>query len=314
MALALKTSGTFVTNISAKYKTLQKDEVHSAMPDDDVVVSVIVPVLHENGVAAALGAHLLHVSCGIPFELIIVCAENYCGENSGKPDTLSCNTKTESGAGCSGSFVSGAVCAGGRQGHGDVEFCAGKPQTANAVLTSSVRSIVISAPKGRARQMNAGAAAAKGAYLLFLHADTRLPQQAFTFMAEALERVKAGAFGLSIEDDGLYFRFVERIADVRNRLTRTPYGDQAQFFRTDFFHALNGYADIPIMEDVDIMRRIRRGGHAVEILKNRVATSARRWHKEGRLYCSVRNVCLRTLYALGVSPHSLSRWYRAHRG
>lgn len=170
------------------------------------------------------------------------------------------------------------------------------------------------APIGRARQMNAAAACARGRVLLFLHADTRLPHNAFAHMLDALSRVQAGAFSLGIDGGGLFFRLTERVADARNRLTRTPYGDQAQFFCTAYFRQLGGYADIPLMEDVDIMRRIRRRGDPIEIVKSRVATSARRWHKEGLLYCSARNVCLRALYALGVSPHSLSRWYRAHRG
>lgn len=184
---------------------------------------------------------------------------------------------------------------------------------------------VISSPSGRARQMNAGAASAMGDGLIFLHADTRLPRDGLISVARALfgwpdsltaegrARREAGAFGLSMDTASPLLRFLVRAADFRNRLFRTPYGDQAQFFRADTFREIGGYADIPLMEDVEIMRRLRDSGRPIRILSRRIQTSPRRYEAEGMWRCALRNLCLRTLYALGVPPQPLARWYRAQK-
>lgn len=172
----------------------------------------------------------------------------------------------------------------------------------------------VASPPGRARQMNAGAAVARGEALLFLHADTHLPLDAFSLLRRARqEGIRAGAFRLGIAAPGLWFRVAERLACWRNRLVHTPYGDQAQFFDTELFRAVGGYPDQPLMEDVEVMRRLRKAGVRIVILPGRVETSARRWFVEGPLRCTLRNLCLRLLYALGVPAHALSRWYRVHK-
>ncbi|KAF5030253.1 hypothetical protein DSECCO2_640040 [anaerobic digester metagenome] len=107
---------------------------------------------------------------------------------------------------------------------------------------------------------------------------------------------------------------VEALANLRNRLSRTPYGDQAQFFRVGVFRAMGGYPDLPLMEDVEIMRRLRRAGLPLALLALPAVTSARRWRDEGAVRCTLRNVCLRLLYALGVPAQILARWYRARKG
>ncbi len=170
------------------------------------------------------------------------------------------------------------------------------------------------APAGRARQMNAGALSARGDVLLFLHADTRLPQGAFLHIARALSggRFAAGAFDLRYGSDRLSIRLVARVACLRSRLTRMPYGDQAQFFRRDYFEALGGYADIPLMEDVEIMRRIKDRGERIFILPEPVISSARRQEKEGVVFCTLRNWAIITLYFLGMSPERLVRFYKNH--
>ncbi len=170
------------------------------------------------------------------------------------------------------------------------------------------------APAGRSRQMNAGAAAARGEFLLFLHADTRLPPGAFRLIADTLSegRYAAGAFDLRYASDRLSIRVVARVACLRSRLTRIPYGDQAHFFRRETFESLGGYADIPLMEDVEIMRRIKGRGEPISILDKAVITSARRQEKEGVVTCTLRNWTLVTLYALGVHPHRLVRFYKNH--
>jgi rSAM/selenodomain-associated transferase 2 len=174
--------------------------------------------------------------------------------------------------------------------------------------------IPLVAPAGRARQMNAGAKIARGEVLLFLHADTRLPPGAFRCIGDALAdgRFAAGAFDLQYGSTRPSMRFVARVACIRSRLTRLPYGDQAQFFRRDYFNTLGGYADIPLMEDVEIMGRIKGRGDRIVILREAVVTSARRQEKEGVLYCTLRNWTIITLYFLGVSPEKLVRFYKNH--
>jgi len=174
---------------------------------------------------------------------------------------------------------------------------------------------LLTAPAGRARQMNAGAALAKGQALLFLHADTRLPPNAFRRVAETLAdgRTMAGAFDLQYGSNRPSIRLIGRVACLRSRLTRIPYGDQAQFFRRDYFERLGGFSDIPLMEDVEIMRRIKARGDRICILPEPVVTSARRQEKEGVLYCTLRNWTIISLYCLGMSPQRLIRFYRNHR-
>ena len=171
---------------------------------------------------------------------------------------------------------------------------------------------LLTAPAGRARQMNAGADAATGDFLLFLHADTRLPAGAFRRIAETLSdgRHGAGAFDLRYDSERPSMRIIARAACLRSRLTRIPYGDQAHFFRRDYFEAIGGYADIPFLEDVEIMRRIKRRRERICILPEPVVTSARRQQQEGVLACTVRNGVVVALYYAGMSPERLARFYR----
>jgi rSAM/selenodomain-associated transferase 2 len=117
--------------------------------------------------------------------------------------------------------------------------------------------------KGRSRQMNHGAALATGDILLFLHADTELPRNAFALIADALKdgRVAAGAFDLGMKSHKRIYRITETYVYLRTRLTRVPFGDQAIFMRRAYFERISGYLDIPVMEDVEIMKRIRKRGY-----------------------------------------------------
>ena len=176
--------------------------------------------------------------------------------------------------------------------------------------------VTITCEKGRGRQMNAGADVAKGDMLIFLHADTRLPDRAFEKVAQVLEdeRYVAGAFDLSIDSDRLILKYIAARARLRSRLNRIPYGDQAIFMRKSYFEEIGRFKEIPIMEDIELMRRIRRRGDRICILPDRVKASARRWEKEGAIYATVRNQVLVALYYLGVSPEKLARFYRTHTG
>lgn len=165
--------------------------------------------------------------------------------------------------------------------------------------------------KGRGIQMNAGAAIASGDVLLFLHADTELPEGGLTEVVRSMknEQFVGGAFSLALGGKGLWFRIIERVASLRSRLTRIPYGDQAIFIRRDHFSAMGGYREWPIMEDVDLMRRLKREGAKINLLKSQARSSTRRWEKEGVAACTLRNWAIMGLYLLGVSPKKLARWY-----
>jgi len=173
---------------------------------------------------------------------------------------------------------------------------------------------IISNKSGRAVQMNTGAGIARGQFLMFLHVDTTLSKQAVIRIAHLAKdtSVRCGAFSLGIKHTAKAFRAIEIMANLRTRITRLPYGDQTQFFRKEYFNRLGGFADIPLMEDVEIMQRVKRRKDCCRILPEKVYTSARRWEKEGIVYCTLRNWMLISLYSLGVSPHRLAAYYRRH--
>jgi hypothetical protein len=147
--------------------------------------------------------------------------------------------------------------------------------------------------------------------VLFLHADTLLPKTWDTLVKAALHVKDAGAFDVCIATTSRWLRFVAWTTNRRARLFDTPYGDQAQFFKATVFERIGHYPAVPLMEDVAIMKTLKAKGFTLQILNTPVTTSPRRWHKEGLLYTTLRNRLLSTLYALGVSPESLARWYRA---
>lgn len=169
------------------------------------------------------------------------------------------------------------------------------------------------AQQGRANQMNEGALKARGEVLLFLHADTHLPHHWDRWVLQALEHHKAGAFSLGIDDKHPLLRCIEHMANFRTSITKIPYGDQAHFFQTSCFKHLKGYKNIPLMEDVEMMKRLKQRGEKIALLKPKVLTSARRWHKEGILYTTPRNRTLSFLYWLGVSPKHLVKRYKEHQ-
>lgn len=173
--------------------------------------------------------------------------------------------------------------------------------------------VTVESPPGRARQMNAGAALAQGTILLFLHADTRLPVNAFADIRREIEDGgSAGAFDLAIDSPRFAYRIIAFFANLRTRVERTPYGDQAQFIKTSDFQHLGGFTDIPIMEDVEFFKRIRMEGLPIAILRGKVKTSPRRWENEGILRRTLTNWWLRIRFALGASPAKLAEYYRPH--
>lgn len=169
--------------------------------------------------------------------------------------------------------------------------------------------------KGRGMQMNKGASVARGDILLFLHTDTELPEDAFRTISSALDKKEyvGGAFDLGIKSDRFVFRIIEKAVYIRTRLTGIPYGDQAIYIKKDFFKKINGFKEIPLMEDVELIRRIKKSGYEMHLIPQKVQTSPRRWEEEGVIYCTLRNWVLITLYSFGVQPAKLVKFYYRDR-
>ncbi len=168
---------------------------------------------------------------------------------------------------------------------------------------------IVRAPKGRAKQLNAGASLAAHPLLLFLHADTVLPPGYPTTVRRILARpdVACGAFRLRIEPAGSTLRAIERIANLRARRFALPYGDQALFLRADRFRRLGGFPDLPVMEDFELVRRLRRAGR-IEIAAEAVETSSRRWHRYGTWRTTLLNQIAVLAYLGGVPAGTIARW------
>jgi rSAM/selenodomain-associated transferase 2/rSAM/selenodomain-associated transferase 1 len=173
---------------------------------------------------------------------------------------------------------------------------------------------VIVCGRGRAIQMNAGAAAAMGEILLFLHADTQLPAGWADAVREALRKpsVGVGAFSFATDSPLRSLRAIERLANWRGRRLGIVFGDQALFCRRGDFEAAGGFPEQPLLEDWELVRRLRRRGKAV-ILPQAVVTSARRWHERGPWRTSLKNASITLAYLGGVPPAPLARWYRRVR-
>lgn len=181
-----------------------------------------------------------------------------------------------------------------------------------ALATKHARIVV--GPPGRARQLNAGAAAAHGEWLVFLHADSRVPAATRRALLAALVEepgFEAAVFRFAIDLPRPWKQFIEVGQALRERWYRLPYGDQGLLIRRQLFEALGGYADLPIMEDVDLIRRLKRRGVAIRTLPATLLTSGRRYRAHGVLRTWLGNVLLISLYLLGVPPRRIARWRAA---
>ena len=177
-------------------------------------------------------------------------------------------------------------------------------------LAESAGAEILVTEANRARQLNAGAKVASGDVFLFLHADTTLPMGFRSAVERTLfsRNAALGAFTLAIDAKGAKYRVVEAVVAIRSRLSKLPYGDQAIFVRKTIFAKMGGFADIPLMEDYEFVRRIGRGGR-VSILPLRVVTSGRRWERLGVVRTAVLNFFIILAYHLGVAPKRLACWY-----
>jgi rSAM/selenodomain-associated transferase 2 len=173
---------------------------------------------------------------------------------------------------------------------------------------------VVVAPGGRAAGLNAGAALASGDVLLFLHADTILPPNAFALVRRALDdpAVVGGRFRIALDNPALPFRVIAFWINLRDRVLGGFTGDQAVFVRAGVFRRIGGYAPVPLMEDLDFASRLERAGKVVR-LQQTVTTGARRWERHGVLRTVFRMWTLRLLYRAGVHPRHLAPHYRDAR-
>ena len=186
----------------------------------------------------------------------------------------------------------------------------------SACQAADPRVILTASPPGRGVQQNAGLRAARGDIILFLHADTLLPDNAFTLIRQAMHdpALAGGAFSLRYAETSPGLAFIATAANLRSGATRVPYGDQAIFVRRAVFEAVGGFRPLPVMEDLEFMTRLRRAGLPIRILAMPVRTSGRRQLREGLVRCTLRNLTLRLLYHLGVPPRVLAGLYRRHGG
>ena len=170
--------------------------------------------------------------------------------------------------------------------------------------------VVLFSPRGRARQMNAGGYVAEGEVLLFLHADTALPQGFLHLISGALAdpQIVGGRFDVRLDAEGWPFRMVETLMNVRSRITKISTGDQAIFVRREVFQKMGGYPELELMEDVEFSCRLKREGR-IACLRERVTTSARRWQRDGVARTIVKMWILRLCHFLGVSTSRLRTHY-----
>lgn len=178
-------------------------------------------------------------------------------------------------------------------------------------IAKKLEVIVVEPPtKGRAQQMNAGAAVATGDILLFLHADTKLPHNYDQLIINTLTQPKviAGAFELAIDSPRASLRFIEVMVKLRSHLFSLPYGDQALFMKRSTFKQVGGFPDLAIMEDFAFVKQLKRQGK-IAIAPAVVTTSSRRWDKLGVWRTTLINQLMIIGYYLGVSPEKLRKFY-----
>jgi rSAM/selenodomain-associated transferase 2/rSAM/selenodomain-associated transferase 1 len=198
----------------------------------------------------------------------------------------------------------------GRMPHGEAIVVDGGSRDRTVEVAEKWGARVIRTEPNRGKQMNLGAREALGDILLFLHADTLLPGNYSVFIRKALTdpNVVGGAFAWRVEPSTPFLRYLEKNVAWRTKIFQMPYGDQAYFVRTSVFREMGGYADIPLMEDVEYIRRLRKIGKLAFITQP-VVTSPRRYQKRGPVRTTLRNKLTLFGYYLRVPPERLSKFY-----
>jgi rSAM/selenodomain-associated transferase 2 len=201
------------------------------------------------------------------------------------------------------------ACLARLDGAGEVIVVDGGSSDGTPDLAAELGARVIQAPRGRGEQLRHGAAAARGEWLLFLHADTLLDEGWLAAVEDhiAVRPADAACFTFRLDDHSWQVRVIEAGVAFRVRLLGLPYGDQGLLISRPLYDQLGGFRSLPLMEDVDLVRRIgRRGLRQLDIA---AVTSAERWRRDGWWQRSARNLVCLTLYGLGVSPARIARLY-----
>ncbi len=202
-------------------------------------------------------------------------------------------------------------CVKAEEGDCEIIVCDGGSSDATTQIVRDHDDVIlIEAEKGRGAQMNRGAAAAEGEALLFLHADTKLERGWSQELLSALadESVVGGAFTFKIGNPAMRYRLIESWVKLRCSFFCLPYGDQGIFVRRGIFDRVGGYRDIPLMEDVELIGRLKDEGRVV-ILEKSAVTHDRRWVSKGWIRVSVSNQMVMLMYKMGIDPYALARFY-----
>lgn len=196
--------------------------------------------------------------------------------------------------------------------HGDeIIVVDGQSEDETREVVASYRNVkLIVSQQGRARQMNEGARLAKGKYILFLHADTELSHEGIGLLKRTISSsdVPWGWFKLELDSKKLKYKLLTMASMLRARMTKTPLGDHGIFVKTEIFHKIGGFPEIPIMEDLEFARKIKGISGGVEI-KAPIKVSVRRFEKNGILTTLLQMWVLRTLYYFGMSASTLAKYY-----
>ncbi len=197
-----------------------------------------------------------------------------------------------------------------RQNGAEIIVVDGGSSDASPLLARSMGATVMETGQGRGRQMNAGARQASGDILVFVHGDTRLPKSVLDFLENGgLKRAAWGYFNVSLSGSSWQFRLIESLINWRSRLSGIGTGDQVIFVRRELFVETGGYADIPLMEDIELCKRLKRHHGRPVRVPLVVITSSRRWQQQGIARTVVLMWCLRLAYFIGVSPGRLAKIY-----